>query len=425
MCQPPNQCLIADVCDPAIGCRYRALDCSDGVIDPCLVWTCDPVLGCHNHSVPCEACTLTPLNCSDHRCQEGQCLDVDGTAVCQYTNWTQTHCNSHNPCIIDTCDPMTEQCESHPVVCTSIPCMNSVCDITTGTCNHISRDCSVSDPCWIGYCDSVVDMCRRRPSCPTQVCQVVTCLANGTCVYTPLSCETGNECLIDTCDPSTGLCLHLDRVCDDDFICTDNTCNPSVSGGCVFLPKTCDDHDPCTIDLCNETIGCYHVPKCDDGLYCTQDLCTADGTCIFPAIQCRLNLTKEEQRCFIANCSETRHCYMTPSPTAFLDVCGNCIDTFGTNASIWNSTDARTKCIGALVWPSFAAVLTAAAIAGIILAALVGAAIVAVSGFFGTRELIRRARAAQDQAVVNNPIYLDNLKERGNPLFIGRERVVV
>jgi hypothetical protein len=61
--------------------------------------------------------------------------------------------------------------------------------------------------------------------------------------------------------------------------------------------------------------------------------------------------------------------------------------------------------------------MTAAAAVGIILAALLAALIVALSSIFGTREIIRRAKEAQDQAAHNNPLYQDSGRELTNPTY--------
>ena len=233
----------------------------------------------------------------------------------------------------------------------------------------------------------------------------------ATCVYQPLSCDSGSQCVLGTCDVLTDHCILIDRTCPQTSICQDVSCDPLV--GCVYTNHSCDDHNPCTLDYCNETVGCYHRPKCVDGLYCTDDVCLLDGTCWYPAINCHVTLTTNQTSCFVSACDEQRHCYVTPSPTAFLDVCGHCVNTFGINMTSWNAT----ACIGTLTWPKFAATLTAAAVAGIIIAAIIGAVVVAISGIFGTRELIRRARAAQDQVVVNNPIYTANQQEGTNPFY--------
>lgn len=424
-CVPPNRCLVVDSCSPLVGCRYTSVNCEDGNI--CTANPCDPNTGCLNYTIPCEGCLAHPLNCTDkinHRCQDGQCAEAPGgTSMCEYTDWIDTKCNSHNPCIVDSCSIINETCFSRPVVCQHINCTDVKCNPESGFCDRTPRDCSTDDPCVTSVCDVKTDRCLRQPFCPTRKCQVVSCsviVGVASCAYTDLSCASGSYCLIDGCDNQTGQCVHLERQCQDDLVCTDDRCDPTFPGGCVFPPRECDDNNPCTDDWCNETVGCYHTPKCDDGLFCTDDVCLPDGTCLYTAIQCPIDLTPEESSCFVVSCNEKSHCYRRPSVTAVLDMCGNCLKTYGTNISSWNTTQAKTQCIGSLTWPRFATTLTASAIAGIIIAGIIGAIIVAVSGFFGTRELIKRARAAQDQAVVNNPFYQDGGKELQNPTYMGQ-----
>jgi len=74
-----------------------------------------------------------------------------------------------------------------------------------------------------------------------------------------------------------------------------------------------------------------------------------------------------------------------------------------------------------MTWPEYVAVMTAAAIAGIVIAAVIVAIIMAVGGFFGTKELIRRSKLAAGMAAQNNPMYQDSGREMSNPAYLGRE----
>jgi hypothetical protein len=233
-----------------------------------------------------------------------------------------------------------------------------------------------------------------------------------------LPCSSGTKCIVDGCDVNTGLCTHVDLNCDDGNPCTIDSCDSAL--GCQHVANLCDDGDICTNDFCTSTVGCQHPNKCDDHLFCTQDICARDGSCSYQPLQCNIDLTSAEDGCFIANCSEQLHCFKQVSTSAFLDLCGNCIKTWGVNRSVWNSSALQGQCIGSLTWPKFAATLTAAAVAGIVIAAIIGAIIVSVSGFFATKELIRRARLAADQSAHNNPLYKASDHELQNPAFEGK-----
>ncbi len=71
--------------------------------------------------------------------------------------------------------------------------------------------------------------------------------------------------------------------CDDGDPCTEDSCDPLT--GCVhgpLSPDACEDGDQCTDDLCETGVGCVHVwntVPCDDGEGCTAgDKCLA-GIC--------------------------------------------------------------------------------------------------------------------------------------------------
>ena len=97
------------------------------------------------------------------------------------------------------------------------------------------------------------------------------------------SCDDGNPCTTDGCDPVTG-CTHTPSPgpCDDGDPCTpedscsDGQCQP---GGAM----DCDDGDPCTSDSCDPGSGCVHGDAdgtgCDDGEPCTSNDSCQGGVC--------------------------------------------------------------------------------------------------------------------------------------------------
>ncbi|MCB9731784.1 MAG: hypothetical protein H6745_04005 [Deltaproteobacteria bacterium] len=106
-----------------------------------------------------------------------------------------------------------------------------------------------------------------------------------------VTCDDGDPCTVDFCDPSTGLCRHDGTAPAADAArpapeCLDNS--------------DCDDGDACTTDLCVPWDACYPtgggacehqaiagcssscaLTPCSDGKRCTEDVCRADGTCEF------------------------------------------------------------------------------------------------------------------------------------------------
>ncbi|RKZ09681.1 hypothetical protein DRQ32_07900, partial [bacterium] len=129
-----------------------------------------------------------------------------------------------------------------------------------------------------------------------------TCSATEGCLSSPLPpCHDGVDCTDDHCDEVNDQCTGNtpnDTLCDDENVCTDDTCNLVL--GCQYYnntescedglfcttgetcsagscgggsPRDCGDAVGCTIDSCNETLDtCVHAPDhayCDDGAYCS------------------------------------------------------------------------------------------------------------------------------------------------------------
>ena len=82
----------------------------------------------------------------------------------------------------------------------------------------------------------------------------------GSCQYTVLSCDDGNACTVDACDPVLG-CGHAagneGGACDDGDPCTGGdtcaagVCDGTVNGLCCSQDADCDDGNPCTANTCD------------------------------------------------------------------------------------------------------------------------------------------------------------------------------
>jgi hypothetical protein len=103
------------------------------------------------------------------------------------------------------------------------------------------------------------DMCAAYYMDPS------TIIDGPACVQQPASCDDGDGCTTDTCDPITG-CTHLPIVCDDGDACTTDVCDPQA-GTCSNYPAV------------NGT-------ACDDGNACTQGETCQGGACGAPALVC-------------------------------------------------------------------------------------------------------------------------------------------
>jgi hypothetical protein len=203
------------VCKPGV-----ALDCDD--TKPCTDDGCNPSTGCLHVNDDSNTCS-DGNDCSlgDH-CSNGACTPTSGP-----------NCADTNPCTADGCDVGTGGC-IHP----------KVTDDTS---------CSTGDKCVQGQ----------------------TC-TNGQCGGgTPLDCDDGKPCTVDSCDSATG-CVHTNAVGTD---CTDN--NPCTQGdhcsGGACVPGTgldCPPSDEChDAGTCNTSTGtCTNPPK-SDGEPCTGGSC--------------------------------------------------------------------------------------------------------------------------------------------------------
>ncbi len=104
------------------------------------------------------------------------------------------------------------------------------------------------------------------------------------------SCDDGNPCTDDTCDPQVG-CANVNNdanTCDDGNVCTSTAC---VSGVCqatnLSAGTPCDDGLSCTgTDTCDGAGVCDHSGNsCKSGEVCCECPACAHA-CTTPPMQC-------------------------------------------------------------------------------------------------------------------------------------------
>ena len=87
------------------------------------------------------------------------------------------------------------------------------------------------------------------------------------------NCDDGNQCNgLETCSPILGCQPGTDITCNDDNVCTDDVCDPTIpapSNPCVFTDNSirCNDGNVCTDDICNPLAGCINSDnsaRCND-----------------------------------------------------------------------------------------------------------------------------------------------------------------
>ena len=291
--------------------------CDDGA--PCTADGCHPATGQCLHQLS-SGCLIA-----------GVCVDAGGASpaapcmTCQPTVSTSTYspagpetgCNDGDPCTDpDSC--LVGVCVGDPIDCAdTLGCTADGCDPLTGACTHeLTTGCVIGgvcvaegaevpgDPC--RGCHHLVDPAAWSPAneggaCDDALaCTIGDACSAGKCVGTPLVCDDGFDCTIDTCDPATGLCTsEIGSGCKIDGQCVGagvlnganpcEVCDPTADelGWSPSPPSTpCDDDDACTTgDHCVDgTCGGTSI-DCDDELACTKDTCIPGvGTCTYEVV---------------------------------------------------------------------------------------------------------------------------------------------
>jgi hypothetical protein len=147
-------------------------------------------------------------------------------------------CDDKNPCTDDSCDPQK----------------GCVVLANTATCTD-QNACTGQDQCDQGEC---------LPGDAT-------------------NCDDGNVCTDDSCDPKKG-CQNVNNTasCSDGSVCS--TADQCKSGSCVAGAQiSCNDGNPCTDDSCNPQTGCDFDPNtapCNDNNGCTTGDACSEGQCL-------------------------------------------------------------------------------------------------------------------------------------------------
>jgi hypothetical protein len=297
-CNDEDPCTM-DFCNSASGCVFEPTDslCDDG--DPCTVG--DLCSG--------GICEGTPISCdclTDEECEDLEDGDLcNGTLVCDLDQFPPK-------CAVD--EETLIECPAPDGI--DAECLEAVCAADTGECSLVPANeskacsdgdaCTISDICEAGECYSAKPLnCNDGNPCTDDICSPeLGCHS----VSNSASCSDGDACTkLDACED--GACLGGEAViCDDLNPCTDDSCDPAA--GCLFVPNTlpcsdanactfdeycadgtckngkpldCDDNDLCTTDSCSPAEGCVHAANsvpCDDGDACTNGDHCSDGSCL-------------------------------------------------------------------------------------------------------------------------------------------------
>jgi len=297
-CEDANPCT-EDVCDGEEGCVYTptdGADCDDGelctegdvcVDDQCISGenTCD----CESDSDCAESDDGNPCNgvlvCAENAC----ILDLDSVVEC--------NASADTACTKNQCNPASGECELKLVpngsVCEDdLSCTElSVCQ--DGECIGELVDCDDDNPCTDDVCIDQEGGCvyqDNTASCGDEnACTQDDFCQDGECIGSAILCDDDNVCTANSCDPLSGCVFEpTAAACDDDDACTeDDAC---FEGECSGKPVACNDDNVCTDDSCDPMTGCVAYPNdglCDDGDPCTDvDFCSAGECAPGPATDC-------------------------------------------------------------------------------------------------------------------------------------------
>jgi len=157
-----------------------------------------------------------------------------------------------------------------------------------GTCGTVCAGDACNTPvCSQGTCGTTAVVCNDNDLCTTDTCDVV----QGGCVFTPIAncchdateCDDGDVCTTDTCEgnrcvhTAVANCCHDDSECNDGDTCTTDTC---VNHQCVSTPIVCNVGQACLNGECVGCAGgtCSNLPfGCDDDPNCVCFI-TTEGT---------------------------------------------------------------------------------------------------------------------------------------------------
>jgi len=249
-CDDQQACTFDDACDGLGGCAGKPLDCDDGFA--CTADSCDAA----------GQCVYAP---QDSECDDGNDCTKDTCVVgagCQHASLDGPACDDADSCTL------------------SDKCVKGKC---TGSWNAAACGCTVTADC--------ADLEDGNLCNGTYVCK------NGSCIINPstlVTCPTyANDCNDWVCNPATGKCEGKDSKagtpCGDACLLAGQC---TAGGVCSGATLSCDDGNDCTTDSCDPLLGCLNTvnPGCVPKL-CVCKISGAAGS----EAQCPLLLVRQSQ----------------------------------------------------------------------------------------------------------------------------------
>ncbi|MFQ5479374.1 MAG: hypothetical protein ACE5E4_12240, partial [Candidatus Binatia bacterium] len=216
-----------------------------------------------------------------------------------------------------------------------------------GVCSGNSVSCDDGNPCTDDSCDPAAGCVstNNTASCDDgNRCTTADSCVAGVCTGgPPPNCDDGNQCTDDSCSPASG-CASVN---DDTNLCSNGNAsdNPDAcvagvclgTGGCQGSDTNCDDANPCTDDTCLPSGACDHLDNaspCDDGDACTNGDTCSGGTCTGGP----LTICDDGNNCTDDFCDSITGCLNTANTSpcddgnacTSGDVCGNGLCNSGT-----------------------------------------------------------------------------------------------
>jgi len=436
-------------------CRLAASDRT------CKIFSCEKTIGCVNKtdSACHEACEKKEEECWNDasstlaKCQLAKCVgETEKTVHCEY--------NTSNCKTSEAANKAKEMNAKNDGGCYSYKCSYGTCEFYEVLPRHVSTACVTwtcvgsvnegwhwkdaqtkeatnckSDICFERTCDDaqgcipVKDICEAK----SDMCTQFTCNNNKTCDKKNLLVKY--ECMEEKCAADgTKFADWHDEVCSNKHDCTycsHDRSVPETYGRCVSYPLP-NDADNCTIYTCNTTsVDCTHgecwieSPKCDDGFFCTEDKCSVDGECWTVNIDCYQEINMTDYACFRAACKEDSsaekgyRCVRKLKAGAYMDICGRCITITDESSESSSSTNEEVACVDAPVEPLIKEGIAAATIGMIVLLVVLVGGVLGATSVIGTKVLLERARAANNQSAHSNPLFEENAAEMSNPTYAG------
>ncbi len=315
-CSDDNACTAVDLCADATCVAGKAVDCDDK--NPCTNELCDAVVGC-------------AISANSNACDDGDaCTTADTCDVGKCVGGAKPDCDDKNPCTTDTCD-VKAGCK-HENLATGVVCADAKCDGLThsdpatcfsGVCIPGPKaSCDDGNVCSDDSCDPAAG-CKKANNLAIcddgTACTKGDACKNGACqAGAPLLCDDGNPCSVDACDPTKG-CVASNST--DGTGCKVASCGADGSfdkgstcaaGKCTSLgaPESCDDKNPCTDDLCSPTGGCTHQNNsavCDD-----KDACSSGDQCVAGSCKPGAAVTCDDKNgCTDDKCDKALGCVFT------------------------------------------------------------------------------------------------------------------